>query len=88
MTLALRVVGDIAEKLKEFPEIRLQILAFAELSGNNPSKARRLSLSRAMALRSALIDNGVDNTRMDIKALGSNYGDDPPNRADVVIVSP
>ncbi len=85
---ALQIVGDIAERLEKSPGMRLQVLAFAELIGNNPSKARRLSLSRAMALRTALSDNGIDNKRMDIKALGGGYGDDPPNRADVVIVSP
>ncbi len=85
---ALGIIADIAERLVKSPEARLKILAFSEHSGNDTNKARRLSLSRAIELRTAFAENGVDETRMDIKALGSSHGDGSPNRADLVIVSP
>ncbi len=48
-----------------------------------PSKARRLSLSRALAVRAFLIDQGVRSTRMDVRALGDKVQDGPSDRVDI-----
>jgi len=45
---------------------------------------RRLSLSRALAVRAFLIDQGVRSTRLDVRALGDKTGDGPADRVDIV----
>jgi outer membrane protein OmpA-like peptidoglycan-associated protein len=61
------------------------ILAYAPGTPDDPSTARRVSLSRAMAVRSALVANGVPSARIFVRALGAQYGDGPPDRADLTI---
>ena len=63
---------------------RLQLKAYAEATGNNTSKARRLSLSRALAVRSFLIENGLRSTRIDVRALGIARDGGAPDRVDIV----
>ena len=65
---------------------RLQLKAYADGSGGSASAARRLSLSRALAVRSYLIDSGVSSTRIDVRALGAKYESGPPDRVDVISV--
>jgi outer membrane protein OmpA-like peptidoglycan-associated protein len=65
---------------------RLQLKAYAEGSGNDTSKARRLSLSRALAVRSFLIENGLRSTRIDVRALGIAHDGGAPDRVDIVLL--
>jgi outer membrane protein OmpA-like peptidoglycan-associated protein len=59
------------------------VLAYAPGSPDDPSTARRVSLSRAMAVRSALVADGVPSARIYVRALGAQSGDGPPDRVDV-----
>jgi len=59
------------------------ILAYAPGKPDDPSTARRISLSRAMAVRSALVADGVPSARIFVRALGEQYGDGPPDRVDL-----
>ena len=68
-------------------EARLQLKAYAAATGNDNSKARRLSLSRALAVRSFLIENGLRSTRIDVRALGIARDGGVPDRVDVVVLS-
>lgn len=72
--------------LRRREDLRLQILAYASGDNLSPSRARRLSLSRALAVRSYLIDNGIDSRRIDVRALGDKALGEPRNRVDVKIV--
>ena len=76
----------LAEKLKDKKNLRLQLLAYASSKALSPSKARRMSLSRALSVRSFLIENGIRSTRIDVRALGSKTTEKPLNRVDVNIV--
>lgn len=76
----------LAGKMSKDEEMRLQLLAYAEGTDANASKARRLSLSRALAVRSYLIDQGVRSTRIDVRALGNKAGSGPAERVDVVML--
>ena len=67
-------------------EARLQLKAYAEGTGNDTSKARRLSLSRALAVRSFLIENGLRSTRIDVRALGIARDGGVPDRVDIVLL--
>jgi outer membrane protein OmpA-like peptidoglycan-associated protein len=73
--------------LKTDPALRIQLNAYAASSKEGESRARRLSLSRALGVRSFLIKQGVEPTRIDVRALGSNVPDGSPDRVDVSLVA-
>lgn len=81
---AKRTLDGIAAQMQSKKTIRAQLLAYAADSGDGTSQARRLSLSRALAVRAYLIDKGVRSTRLDVRALGSNVPDGPPDRVDII----
>jgi len=60
------------------------VLAFASGDPDDPSVARRMSLSRALAVRSALRTDGVPSARIYLRALGSEpEKDGPPDRVEI-----
>lgn len=66
------------------------VTAFAP-GGDDPSTPRRLSLSRALAVRSALMQAGIASVRIYVKALGAaapQIDAGPPDRVDVVVAVP
>ncbi|MGR3342704.1 MAG: OmpA family protein, partial [Paracoccaceae bacterium] len=75
----------LAAKLKGQPALRLQLKAYAGGESLSSGKARRLSLSRALSVRSYLIENGVRSTRIDVHALGNKTAEEPLNRVDVTV---
>ena len=83
---ALQPLQELAARLSREPNLRVQLFAFAAGTEANASQARRLSLSRALAVRAVLIDAGVRSTRMDVRALGSNTNEAPLDRVDLLVV--
>ena len=79
-------LADIASKLQSQDNMRLQLLAYAANPDMSASAARRLSLSRALAVRSFLIENGVRSTRIDVRALGNKSSDPQTERVDITVV--
>jgi outer membrane protein OmpA-like peptidoglycan-associated protein len=75
----------LAEGVRDKSELRLQLMAYAGGGDLSASKARRMSLSRALSVRSYLIENGVRSTRIDVRALGNKTSEEPKNRVDVNI---
>lgn len=68
-------------------EQRLKVVAYAAGQSNNVSQARRLSLSRALAVRAYLIDKGIRSTRMDVQAMGApENGNGPADRVDLSLI--
>jgi outer membrane protein OmpA-like peptidoglycan-associated protein len=66
-------------------QVRLQLFSYASGSGDDAIAARRVSLARATAMRTYLIEKGVHSIRVDVRALGSrNEGDGPADRVDLV----
>ena len=62
-------------------------VTFAGSAGSSPSEARRLSLSRALAIRSHLSSRGVSSLRAEIQALGDRSKGQPADRADLIVMS-
>ncbi|MDR3536246.1 MAG: OmpA family protein [Acetobacteraceae bacterium] len=62
------------------------VVAYATATPEDPSSARRLSLSRALAVRNALMADGVPSSRIYVRALGGQSGDGPADRADVSVL--
>ncbi len=57
--------------LKNNPEARIQVASHTNGAGDD-NQDRRMSLSQALAVRTYLVDKGIDESRMDIRALGSS----------------
>ena len=66
---------------------RLQLKAHAGGTSETRRSARRLSLSRALEVRSFLIEQGIRSTRIDVRALGRPEDDGPSERVDVVLLT-
>ncbi|MDE0811014.1 MAG: OmpA family protein [Alphaproteobacteria bacterium] len=79
---------DLVKGLQKDENRRVQLLAYATSQEGNTSKARRLSLSRALAVREYLMAQGIVSTRMDVRALGDRSKSGPANRVDVMIQVP
>ena len=78
-----KVLDPLAASLTVDPNLRIQLLAYAGEPNLSASQARRLSLSRALAVRSYLISKGIRSTRIDVRALGSKVPSGTPNRVDL-----
>ena len=64
---------------------RIQLDAFAGGTPNTVGVARRLSLSRVLTVRAFLIEQGIQSTRIDVRALGVPEDDGPAERVDVLL---
>jgi len=78
------MLAHLASRMSEDATLEVQLLAYAAGDEENASKARRLSLSRALAVRSFLIDQGVRSTRIEVRALGNKVPDGSPDRVDII----
>lgn len=68
------------------PNTSFNVVAYAAGTPEDPSTARRLSLSRALAVRSALIADGISSTHIYVRALGAASGDEPLDRVDLAVL--
>jgi len=78
-------LAPVIAELQRDANARLQLQAFAAGGDDQGGQARRLSLSRALAVRAQLIEQGIASTRMDVRALGRTT-EGPPDRVDLVLV--
>jgi outer membrane protein OmpA-like peptidoglycan-associated protein len=60
---------EVAQAMKANPAARLEVRTFSSNRSQSESNARRLSLARFIAIRDALIRAGVDDNRIDGRAL-------------------
>ena len=81
---------DSATAIKRFVEAgptgkptTFNVLAYAANVPNDPSAPRRLSLSRAMAVRTAMVADGVASAAIYMRALGAQGAGGPPDRVDI-----
>ncbi|MEX2297283.1 MAG: OmpA family protein [Dongiaceae bacterium] len=75
---------ELAVRMADDETLRLELLAYAAGDEDSASRARRMSLSRALAVRAFLINEGVRSTRMDVRALGNNIEGEPADRVDIL----
>ena len=68
------------------PSSRVLVAAYASAPDDSRVRARRLSLSRALAVRSHLISHGIDGLRIDVQARGTAVPDGPADRVDVMVL--
>ncbi len=78
-----RATGPVSPEASSFT-----VTSFAAGTAEDPSSARRLSLSRALTVRSVLISAGVASVRIYVKAFGPaspGFADGPADRTDIMI---
>ncbi len=83
---SLGILTSIVTVLNQDDKFRLQLKAYASDHGSSASHARRLSLTRALAVRSFLIKKGIRSTRIDVRALGDRSENGKIDRVDVFLV--
>jgi hypothetical protein len=66
--------------------VTFNVVAYAAGIADDPSVARRVSLSRGLSVRAALMADGVPSTRIYVRALGASGGDAPPDRVDLTVL--
>lgn len=77
----------LVKRMQKDEDLNLQLLAYASGDEASASKARRLSLSRALEVRKYLMDKGIRSTRIEVRALGNKLdGRGSPDRVDAVLV--
>ena len=82
-----------ADALRDFaraapPDSVFTVSAFAAGAPDDPSTPRRLSLSRALAVRGILLGEGIASARILVRSLGASMpaiAAGPPDRVDVTI---
>jgi outer membrane protein OmpA-like peptidoglycan-associated protein len=79
-------VNELAQRMADDRSLRVQLLAYASDPDKNTSKARRMALDRAVAVRNMLIDAGVERTRIEVRALGDQGDAGPADRVDAIAV--
>jgi outer membrane protein OmpA-like peptidoglycan-associated protein len=83
---AVRSLSTLAAMLAENDALRLRLNAYAPGATAEESRSRRLSLSRALAVRSRLVDAGISSTRIEVRALGNAATEGPLDRVDVIVL--
>jgi len=81
-----RLLSGIAARLQQDENTRLEVLGYASGTPETNRESRRVSLERALAVRSYLIDQGVRRTRIDVRALGQTAPQSPADRVDLLLV--
>ena len=80
------LLDRMTDRVRDDMAARIQIHAYAGDPDDNRNRARRLSLTRALAVRSYLMKAGASSTQLDVRALGARAGSGPPDRVDVQIL--
>jgi outer membrane protein OmpA-like peptidoglycan-associated protein len=73
-------------KLRADEKLRVNILAYASAAADQANTARRVSLSRALSVRAYLIDNGINNLRINVQAEGDKNPGGAPDRVEIWLV--
>ncbi|MGB0696692.1 MAG: OmpA family protein [Rhodospirillaceae bacterium] len=79
----------VAQVLKANPGFRVLLRAYASDPDKTVARAKRASLTRALNVRSKLMDEGIMSASIEVRAMGLDAGDDPddPDRVDVQMLN-
>lgn len=77
----------ITKPLNSNDSLKIVITAFASAADDTTSSAKRISLSRALSVRSYLVDKGIDPGRIELHALGDKTEDTPVDRIELAFSS-
>jgi outer membrane protein OmpA-like peptidoglycan-associated protein len=78
-------IRDLARAIPAPAADSVNVVAYAAGKPDDPSTARRVSLSRGMAVRSVLMDSGVPSAQIYVRAMGSTGSGGPADRVELTI---
>jgi outer membrane protein OmpA-like peptidoglycan-associated protein len=78
-------IRELARSIPELAADSVNVVAYAAGKPDDPSTARRVSLSRGMAVRSVLLASGVPSAQIYVRALGATGSDGPADRVELVV---
>lgn len=81
-------LAPVIAQMKNSIDARVSLVAYASGISDQMSTARRVSLARALAVRAYLIDQGVDNLRINVQAEGNKATGGEGDRVDVFLLAP
>lgn len=81
-----QIKSQILPELTKDTKSRIQIISFATSPDKTESAARRLSLSRALAVRDVLKDMQIDTSRIDVRALPTEGNASPADKVNIVLL--
>ena len=71
---AYREIEELAMVMNAYPRMNLEIIAYADQGGSMGSP-KSLAKMRSLSIKSALIDNGVNNQMISTKGVAASEGD-------------
>jgi outer membrane protein OmpA-like peptidoglycan-associated protein len=77
---------QLVDRMLKDDSLRVELVAYAEGTDATANKARSLSLTRAQSIRGYLIDQGLRNSRVDMRVLGHKVKEGNPDRVDIVVL--
>lgn len=81
---AIAKLNKLINILQAHGNVRITLTAYAGIdSGTSPRDARRLSLTRALAIRDYLTSKNISSGRIDVRALGANVPSGDADRVDI-----
>lgn len=81
-------LDTLARDMRKRNKISARLMAYASGDPQNPSRARRTSLARALAIRSYLLEKGIPSNRIGLCALGRQAPDGRADRVDILLAGP
>jgi|GEM_PF-2696413 len=78
-------MSSLVERLKDNEDERATLIAYASGVGDQSSTSRRVSLSRALSVRSSLIEQGISPLRINLLAEGDKNPGGEPDRVDIFL---
>jgi outer membrane protein OmpA-like peptidoglycan-associated protein len=78
-------IQDLARAIPAPAADSVNVLAYAAGKPDDPSTARRVSLSRGLAVRSVLLASGVPSAHIYVRALGATPSDGPADRVELTV---
>lgn len=81
-------LDTLARDMQKKNKISARLMAYASGDPQHPSRARRTSLARALAIRSYLLEKGIPSNRIGVRALGKQAPDGREDRVDILLAGP
>ena len=78
-------IRDLARALPAPAAESVNVIAYAAGKPDDASTARRVSLSRGIAVRSVLLASGVPSAQIYVRAMGATAAGDPPDRVELTV---
>jgi len=79
-------IKDVVNTIKNDERKRLKIKSYASPIDDRSGSARRISLQRAIAIRSIMVENGIEGVRINVQAMGNTANSGAKDRADILVI--